>query len=1145
MSVHLVGDNNANTLTADADDLFIWGEGGVDTLNGNSLNNKLGGGNGSESDTLNGGNGDDILLIQRGNDALNGGANFDIARVADYERLDLVIIPIINVEKRAFETSATITIGVNVNLGLNSTSMGVGNRQILDLDNGFSNFTGSNSFQNISANSIITDRGNMTVSSIEQYELTAFADNFFGNEQDDTILGLGGNDFIEGGGGADVIDGGAQTDTVSYQRSNVAVSVILDAALNSTGLQSFGHAEGDRLISIENVVGSAFDDFILGTQTANDLHGQSGADFLSGLGGDDRVFGGDGADTLNGQQGADSLQGGNENDVLNGGSGADVINGGSGTDTASFAGLAGAVTATLFSGGGFTPRATEHVGATTATAIVSVGGVLSIDTLTSIENLIGTSFNDSLTGSDGGNNRLEGRNGDDLISGLGGDDDLFGGANNDTLNGGAGLDDLFGEDGIDTLNGGQDADNLLGGAGADTLNGDAGNDVLRGGDGADILNGGTEIDTAEYVDKTLAVSITLNSGGTGTAFVNGVAEDTLAGIENLTGGSGSDTLVGNQAANVLMGGNGNDTLRGGLGFDTLDGGANTDTADYSDRTQQVALELNGATGTNATVNGLTEDFVVNIENIIGGSDADILFGDANGNRIDGNGGADKISGGGGADTLNGGLENDGISGGDQIDTISGDAGNDRLFGDGDNDVINGGADNDLLNGGLGSDTLDGGSGADTADYFEKSQSVIVVLNGATPVSVFVNGVAEDTLLNIENLTGGSAADTFIGDGFDNVLKGGFGIDVLDGQGGNDTADFSDKGAAVAAVLNGGATVTVTVGGIAEDTLANIENLIGGLGADILTGDALANILSGNDNNDILNGGLDTAADTLIGGLGSDTYIIGSSNDAVIEALGEGAADRVQARVSYALGTGADIEFLETVNPVSTAAINLTGNELAQTIIGNTGANVLIGGGDTDTLSGLGGNDNYGVDSASDIVIEALGGGADRIFTSVNYTLAAGQEIEILSTNNNAGTAAIILTGNAFGNSLIGNAGANLLLGGSGNDTLTGLNGADTFLFNTALNAATNHDTITDFVVADDTIRLENAIFTLLAATGTLAAGLFKDLSLAAQDVDDVIVYDRATGDLIFDTNGLAIGGETLFADVTNGTALTFADFVVV
>ena len=83
MSVHLVGDNNANTLTADADDLFIWGEGGVDTLNGNGLNNKLGGGNGSESDTLNGGNGDDILLIQRGNDTLNGGANFDIARVAD------------------------------------------------------------------------------------------------------------------------------------------------------------------------------------------------------------------------------------------------------------------------------------------------------------------------------------------------------------------------------------------------------------------------------------------------------------------------------------------------------------------------------------------------------------------------------------------------------------------------------------------------------------------------------------------------------------------------------------------------------------------------------------------------------------------------------------------------------------------------------------------------------------------------------------------------------------------------------------------------------------------------------------------------------------------------------------------------------
>ena len=96
-----------------------------------------------------------------------------------------------------------------------------------------------------------------------------------------------------------------------------------------------------------------------------------------------------------------------------------------------------------------------------------------------------------------------------------------------------------------------------------------------------------------------------------------------------------------------------------------------------------------------------------------------------------------------------------------------------------------------------------------------------------------------------------------------------------------------------------------------------------------------------------------------------------------------------------------------------------------------------------------------------------------------------------------------------------------------------------------LNAATNHDTISDFNVAADTIRLENAIFTLLATTGTLAANLFKNLSVSAQDADDRIIYNQTTGDLLYDTNGLVAGGQTLFADVSNGLVLTNLDFAVI
>ncbi|MGY4329355.1 Ca2+-binding RTX toxin-like protein [Bradyrhizobium sp. LB7.2] len=96
------------------------------------------------------------------------------------------------------------------------------------------------------------------------------------------------------------------------------------------------------------------------------------------------------------------------------------------------------------------------------------------------------------------------------------------------------------------------------------------------------------------------------------------------------------------------------------------------------------------------------------------------------------------------------------------------------------------------------------------------------------------------------------------------------------------------------------------------------------------------------------------------------------------------------------------------------AINLTGNEFGQAIIGNVGANTLDGKGGADTMQGLGGNDFYVVDNAGDKVLEAVGGGVDRVASSVSYTLAAGQEIERLDTTSTAGTTAINLTGNEFG-----------------------------------------------------------------------------------------------------------------------------------
>ena len=275
--------------------------------------------------------------------------------------------------------------------------------------------------------------------------------------------------------------------------------------------------------------------------------------------------------------------------------------------------------------------------------------------------------------------------------------------------------------------------------------------------------------------------------------------------------------------------------------------------------------------------------------------------------------------------------------------------------------------------------------------------------------------------------------------------------------------------------------------------------------------------------------------------GNDSYFVDNAADKIVEAAGQG-TDTVNASVSYTLAAGVSAETLHTTNAADTTAINLTGNEFANMITGNDGINILNGGGGADTLQGLAGNDSYFVDIAADKIVEAAGQGTDTVNASVSYTLGAGLSAETLRTTNAAGTAAINLTGNELANMVTGNAGTNVINGGGGMDVLTGGAGNDFFLFDSA-RAATNVDIITDFSVVNDTMRLENAIFTGLAA-GTLNADAFH-IGTAAADAEDRIVYNKTTGALYFDSNGSAAGGMVQFAKVTAGLALANADFVVV
>jgi Ca2+-binding RTX toxin-like protein len=117
-------------------------------------------------------------------------------------------------------------------------------------------------------------------------------------------------------------------------------------------------------------------------------------------------------------------------------------------------------------------------------------------------------------------------------------------------------------------------------------------------------------------------------------------------------------------------------------------------------------------------------------------------------------------------------------------------------------------------------------------------------------------------------------------------------------------------------------------------------------------------------------------------------------------------------------------------------------------------------------------------------------------------------------------------------------------GGAGSDSITGGSGADSFFFDTALSATTNVDRIADFSVVDDTIVLENAVFTALTVTGVLAPGAFRS-GMSAGDTDDRIIYNPATGALFYDADGTGTAGQIQFATLAAGLPLTNADFNVV
>ncbi|WP_374624409.1 beta strand repeat-containing protein, partial [Devosia sp.] len=886
-----------------------------------------------------------------------------------------------------------------------------------------------------------------------------------GNGLDNILTGNGGNNTLNGGLGADQMAGGLGNDI--YVVDNAGDEAIEAANEGTDTVQAaITYAIGDNIENL-TLTGSASIDGT-GNAANNTITGNAGGNTLDGGGGTDTLIGGLGNDTYIVDDSADVV--------------TEAAN--AGIDTVQFTGSGSYTLSNNVENLVLGADAGGGTGNTLANTITGNASDNQLSGGTGADTMIGGEGNDTYVVDNAGDTIVELADGghdvaiasvsytlgaevEDLI--LGGSGSI-GGTGNDLDN------VLTGNTGANTLNGGLGADTMIGGVGNDTYVVDNAGDVVD-----EEAAGGTGTDTVQA-----SISFDLGSA----AVLGDVERLTLTGSASIDGRGNSlnNVITGNSGNNILDGDAGTDTLIGGLGDDTYvtDGGD----------TLTEAVDA----GIDTVISSVNLTLGANLENLILVGAALTGTGNALNNAITGNDLANILSGGLGDDTLAGGLGDDVYVVDSVGDTIleAADAGIDlvqasvshalaanvenlTLTGSGANggigndlaNVITGNAAANTISGAGGNDTLIGGAGADsmaggTGDDFYVvdnigDTAVEAADEGTDLVQSSVSFTLGDHVENLTltgtaalNATGNAGANTLTGNSGNNVLNGGAGTDLMIGGAGNDTY-IVDNAADVVDELGNGGAGTDTVQASISFSLADAAHVLGEVERLTLTGtanlngtgNAANNVITGNSGSNILDGG--AGVDTLIGGLGNDTYVVDSVSDIVTEAANAG-TDTVQfAGAAGAFVLGANVENLTLVG---NAAIDGTGNTLANVLVGNGAGNTLGGGGGNDTLDGgmgadilIGGagNDTYVVDDAADRVDEATGGsGTDTVRSSVSFSLLAdgvhvlgGVESLVLT-----GTAAISGTGNALDNTLIGNQSANHLFGGAGDDTLIGGGGND-------------------------------------------------------------------------------------------------------
>ncbi len=574
------------------------------------------------------------------------------------------------------------------------------------------------------------------------------------------------------------------------------------------------------------------------TYTITDANGDTGLAFVNvSVVFDTTITGTASNDLLSGTAGSDLIQGLGGNDTLIGLAGNDALQGGPGFDTVNYSGSPAGINANFVTG----------------TILDGFGG---IDTVTSIEGVFGTPF-------------------DDTIAGGGGSDSLDGGGDNDALNGGAGDDVINGGAGNDTA--------IFGGGPADyTFASASGSVIVEGPDGSDTLTG---VEFLEFTDGTTAalissaielaggvinIAIVLDTSGSmissigftdvdgNTASVQRIValkNSTIATLTDLANSGAEDVRVNivefNSSALVLG------------TFDLISGGTpSTGPSSQLEAAINAVNGLNAGGGTNFTA-GLTaaEEFIGSATSSPGTlPDADVnklLF----------------VSDGFASATFGAVVTS--------IETDDDGAGPEQAFSIEAVGINVGSTALALL-------SLVEGPGGSATNITEANELTAVLgdlisststITGTGSGDILVGGAGAEQFFALggnDTVIGGGGDDTVIGGGDDDLIIGGQGADDLDGGGGVDELFFLDVASTSGVIIDLGAGTVTNDGFGFADTILNFENVQGSVNGDSITGDSGANRLEGHAGDDTISGG--AGNDRLIGGQGADSMDGGIGND---------------------------------------------------------------------------------------------------------------------------------------------------------------------------------------------------------------------------------------------------------------------------